>query len=93
MRLLIVGIVAVFTLGCASPSVTMKQYMTRARTYDKGNFGTERSPAYQNCYTGFMAYLLSECKKHVKEDGATVWYWPCADRALDQMEECTDLIQ
>ena len=78
-------------LGCA-PSVTMKQYMARARTYDKGNTGTERSQEYQHCYTGFMAVLLSECQAYVNDDGATDGYWECADRALDAMEECTNNI-
>ena len=83
-------IILLLLAGCATSGVSKNTYMARAREYDKGQFGNERTPAYQNCYTGFMAYLMSECRKYVNDDGATVRYWECADKALDQMEECTN---
>ena len=70
--------------GCATPGITMDAYMERAREFDTKNFGIERTPAYQHCYTGFMASLLGECHEYVD----TKNYWACADKALDQMEEC-----
>ena len=72
--------------GCATAGISRDAYMERAREYDIGQFGNERTPAYQYCYTDFMAYLLKECQQYVGKQS----YWDCASEALDEMEQCTN---
>ncbi len=81
MKKLLVGIVALFILGCGV-KVTQQDFMQRARMYDMKYKGQEN---YYECVLDFEMCMHTKCVGMEPED-----VWECADKCLDEAVECLE---
>jgi hypothetical protein len=83
----LVGLMLLLT-ACAAPQlVTRDQFMKRGEAFDNRHLGEEYTEKYRTCYGPYFNYLFKNCKPKI-DGGLNLYYWTCADKALDAFEDC-----